>query len=403
LSDFNETTENAIRLSAYKAAIDADVSPDKAAAIAKNLTVNFNKKGQVASQLGALYAFFNANAQGTARIAQTLNGPAGKKIIAGGLLVGVLQAVMMAAAGYDDDEPPQFTRERNFVIPVGDRYLSVPYALGYHVIPNTGRLLMEIVLSGGKHAGDKVFDLMAAFLEAFNPMGSGKSVSEVLSPTITDPIVALERNTDAFGRPIAKEDMSGLNPTPGFTRSKDTASLFGKWLSEVINTLTGGDDYKPGKVSPTPDQIDYLIGQATGGVGREALKAQQAIGSAVTGEDLPPYKIPLLGRFYGNAKSGAAERDRFYRNVTDLNVTKNEIKGLQHEKKMAEVKQFKASHPESKLVGKADDVERRISALKARKRFLQKKGDSKDEIKKVDDRISFLMKDFNEQVKKVAK
>jgi len=403
LSDFNETTENAIRLSAYKVAIDAGISTDKAAAIAKNLTVNFNKKGQLASQLGALYAFFNANAQGTARILETLNGPAGKKIIAGGLLVGVLQAVMMAAAGYDDDEPPQFTRERNFVIPVGDKYFSVPYALGYHVLPNTGRILMELVLSGGKHAGDKVFDLMAAYIESFNPMGSGKSISEVLSPTITDPIVALERNTDAFGRPIAKQDRSGLDPTPGFTRSKDTASLFGKWFAKVINTLTGGDDYKPGRVSPTPDQIDYLIGQATGGVGREAIKAEQAVGSLFTGEQLPPYKIPLAGRFYGNAHSASAERDRFYRNVTELNVTQNEIEGLKKAHKQDELKAFKESHPESKLIRKADDVERRLSLLNARKRFLQRKGDSKDEIKKVESRISDLMKDFNDQVKQVAK
>ena len=403
LSDFNETTENAIRLSAYKVAIDAGISTDKAAAIAKNLTVNFNKKGQLASQLGALYAFFNANAQGTARILETLNGPAGKKIIAGGLLVGVLQAVMMAAAGYDDDEPPQFTRERNFVIPVGDNYFSVPYALGYHVLPNTGRILMELVLSGGKHAGDKVFDLMAAYIESFNPMGSGKSISEVLSPTITDPIVALERNTDAFGRPIAKQDRSGLDPTPGFTRSKDTASLFGKWFAKVINTLTGGDDYKPGRVSPTPDQIDYLIGQATGGVGREAIKAEQAVGSLFTGEQLPPYKIPLAGRFYGNAHSASAERDRFYRNVTELNVTQNEIEGLKKAHKQDELKAFKESHPESKLIRKADDVERRLTLLNARKRFLQRKGDSKDEIKKVESRISDLMKDFNDQVKQVAK
>jgi hypothetical protein len=62
-----------------------------------------------------------------------------------------------------------------------------------------------------------------------------------------------------------------LNPTPGFTRAKDTASAFSKMTSEALNYLSGGSKYRPGIFSPTPDQIDYLIGQATGGVGRDLV------------------------------------------------------------------------------------------------------------------------------------
>jgi len=396
LSDFNETTENAIRLSAYKVAIDSGLSADKAAIIAKNLTVNFNKKGQLASQLGALYAFFNANAQGTARILETLNGPKGKKIIAGGLLVGVIQAFMMAAAGYDDDEPPQFTRERNFVVPVGDRYFSFPYPLGYHVIVSTGRILTEIALSGGKDAGNKVFDLMAAYMESFNPMGSGKSISEVMSPTITDPIVAIERNTDAFGRPIARLDRSELSPTPGFTRAKDTASAFGKWFAEVINTLSGGSDYRPGRASPTPDQIDYLIGQATGGVGREAMKIEQTVSSLVTGEELPPHKIPLLGRLYGDIHSQSAEANRFYQNVTKLNEHEAEIKGLA--KNGGDYQTYMQKHPETQLIASANALQNGVSELRARKRLAMSKGNSKEQVKQIENQIVVFMKSLNDRM-----
>ena len=59
-------------LAAYKAALDMGMSREQAASIAKNLTVNFNRKGQVGQQAGAVYAFFNAAMQGTARIGQTL-------------------------------------------------------------------------------------------------------------------------------------------------------------------------------------------------------------------------------------------------------------------------------------------------------------------------------------------
>jgi hypothetical protein len=52
--------ENAIRLAAYKVGLDKGMSKEQAASLAKNLTVNFNKKGQISNQMGAWYAFFNA-------------------------------------------------------------------------------------------------------------------------------------------------------------------------------------------------------------------------------------------------------------------------------------------------------------------------------------------------------
>lgn len=79
-------------------------------------------------------------------------------------------------------------------------------------------------------------------------------------------------------------------------------------VSEAINTVTGGTDYKPGWFSPTPDQVDYLAGQLTGGVGREALKVQQSAMAAANDDwgNLPIHKWPVLGRFYGDAKGPAS-------------------------------------------------------------------------------------------------
>jgi hypothetical protein len=72
LSDYNDAMENALRLSAYKAGLDKGLSKQEAASVAKNLTVNFNRKGQIGVQANALYAFFNAAVQGTARLIQTM-------------------------------------------------------------------------------------------------------------------------------------------------------------------------------------------------------------------------------------------------------------------------------------------------------------------------------------------
>ena len=90
--------------------------------------------------------------------------------------------------------------------------------------------------------------------------------AQTFTPTVADPIVAIMENRDAFGRPIAKEDR-GTKPSPGYTRYKDTASEISKQISYFLNLASGGTKYTKGLVSPTPDQLDFLIGQLTGGVG----------------------------------------------------------------------------------------------------------------------------------------
>ena len=52
-----------------------------------------------------------------------------------------------------------------------------------------------------------------------------------------------------------------------------------------FNYLSGGGEYGIGVVSPTPDQIDYLLGQLTGGVGREVGKV------LTTGETMATERI----------------------------------------------------------------------------------------------------------------
>lgn len=398
LSDYNDTMENAVRLSAYKAALDRGIDKEEAASIAKNLTVNFNRKGQMAVQAGALYAFFNAAVQGTTRLAQTLQGPARKKIIGGGLLLGAIQAALFAGAGFDEDEPPEFVRERNFIIPIGDgKYLAFPMPLGYHVIPNTSRIITEWALSGFKDTPDQIASLTSVLFEAFNPMGNAGWSAQTLSPTFADPIVALTENRDWTGKPIARKDFSNLDPTPGYTRAKDTASWFSTQLTKFLNYASGGTEFKPGVLSFTPDQIDYLIGQVAGGIGRELLKTEQTITSTITGEELPPYKIPLAGRFYGETKSSVAESGRFYKNLTKINEHENEIKGRRESKQP--ITEYLKENPEARLAPIGRKIYSNIQKLRKRKEKLLERKAPRESIKQVEDLITKQMQRFNDRVR----
>lgn len=402
LKDYNDTMENAVRLSAYKAGKDKGLTNQQAASIAKNLTVNFNRKGDVAQQAGALYAFFNASAQGTARLAETLRGPMGKKIVAGALLLGVAQAFMLAAAGFDDEEPPDFLKDRALILPIGDgKFLSVPMPLGLHVLPSTARRITEWMMSGGRDTGRRLAEMAGLYADAFNPIGNAGLSLQTIAPTAVDPLAALTENRDFAGRPIAREDMNGLKPTPGFTRSKDAASGVGKAVSYYLNLLSGGTEYKPGAFSPTPDQIDYLIGQVTGGLGRELLKATTTARAAATGEELPTYKIPLLGRFYGDTTGQASQAAKFYSNVKKLNEHALELEGRRKHGEGATLREYIRDNPEAILAKQAEKAQRDLSEAKATKRRLIEKNASPETVAGVETRITGIMARLNRQVERL--
>jgi hypothetical protein len=407
LSDYNESMENAVRLSVYKVGKEQGLSNQQAASIAKNISTNFNRKGQVALQAGALYAFFNAAVQGSARIGQTMFedgklSSAGKKIMAGGVLLGAMQALLLAAAGFDDDEPPDFVRERALVIPIGGaKYIAIPMPLGFHVIPNLGRIPTEWAMSGFKNTSKRIAQLVGVFADAFNPIGSAGLSMQTLAPTVLDPLAALAENKDWTGKPIAKKDFNSLAPTAGHTRAKDTATPWAKAISYGVNWITGGSDYKPGLVSPTPDQIDYVVGQVTGGVGRELGKIAQVATSTVSGEELPMHKIPLVGRFVGTTEGQSAEASKFYNNLRELGEHKAELDGLKKDKKGKEYSAYLKANKEARLVPMAEQIHRDVAKLNSQKRDAIKAGVSRERIKVMDMQIAARMRVLNKRVKEL--
>jgi hypothetical protein len=405
LSDYNEAMENAVRVSAFKVALDAGISNERAASLAKNLTVNFNRKGRQTRELGAFYAFFNAAVQGTVRMWDTLRGPTGKKIMAGGVALGAVNALigmaLMGGAGDDEDDNwdkiPEFIKERNIVVPISrEDYLSIPLPLGFHFLPNLGRLAVEFMLGGpDKTAGRQLGRLFQVVLDAFNPLGGSQTLSQTLMPTVADPAVALWQNRDWTGRPIYRENMNPLDPQPGPAMAKDSATPWAKGGAMLANWATGGTKYQPGMWSPTPDQIDYVIGQLTGGIGREIGKLAQTVSAPFSGDELPPHKIPLLGRLYGNTRGISGQSEAFYENVKRLNQIENELQG--RAKNREDVEAYRRSEPLAGMVAEGNRAEAAVSRLRRMRREVQLRQEAgyQERVREIDAEIGRVMEGLN--------
>ena len=397
LSDFNETLEGTTRLAVYKVALDRGLSREHAASIAKNITVNFNRKGRNTSVVGSYYAFLNAAIQGHARMLETLTGPAGRKIMIGGVAIGMMSALagslIMGGGGADDEwkKIPEFTKERSIIIPLGRQdYVAIPMPLGFHVLPNIGRKMVEFAMhddptsSRGKYLADMA--LMLA--NAFNPIGGG-TFAQMLAPTPLDPAVALVQNKDWTDRQIYKEDRDPNNPTPGHARAKDSATPISKWVARVINSATGGNEWQQGALSPTPDALEYLFSQLTGGVGRELNKLGNMATSLATGEELAPHQMVLVGRMYGNTRGVNGQSGSYYENLKRINSSYAEAKGRAEQGENVDA--VLEDVPLAKAHGAAALAQKDISDLIKRRRLIQS-GDDPHKREKV--------KIFNEEIQR---
>ena len=370
------------------------MTPDAAASLAKELTVNFNRKGAKTPGLSALYAFFNAAIQGNARLLQTLKGPAGKKIIGGGILLGVVQAMILQAFDIEDDDIPEFTKQRNLVIPIGDgKYAMWPMPLGFNFLPTLGRLITEAVYEPRFEMRKSTGKILEAFTNSFNPLGGG-GFMQTISPTIIDPFVAVAQNKDAFGRPISREDRA-TSPTPGYQRSREQASEFGKTLSEILNYISFGSEFTKGMISPTGDDIDYIAGQYLGGVAREAMRAKEFIQLSASGEPVEPHKVPIAGKIVGDLGAPAAVANKFYGNVTRLAEHENEIKGRAKDRRSPA--EYLSKYPEARLFQYANKLENEITKINKTIRELQKMEGREKQVETLKNRKTEMMKRFNER------
>jgi hypothetical protein len=428
LSDYNLTMEGAVRLAVYQVGLDIGLSKEQSAYIAKNISVNFNRKGDITAEASALYAFFNASMQGTARIGETLTSmekgdintlklsKIGKRAVAGGLILGSMQAILLALAGFDDEDPKEFVREKNLILPLGlfskhfdKKYVMLPMPLGFNAIPNMGRITTEYALGGFKSPGKYTTKIFSMLADTFNPLGSAGFSLQTLAPTALDPLAALDSNKDWTGQTIAREEHNKMAPPPGFKRNKDVASGAGIAIAEAINMVTFGTYYTPGKLSPTGDQIDYLAGQVTGGIGREIGKLFTTTKSVITGEEAPVHRRPLIARFYGDAGAQTSQANSFYTNIKATKEIEGEVMGRMKETKFTpeekrlEVAKYIKEHPEYKLIDLASAAERDVSELRTFKRTQVAAKKPREEIKKTEEKITKIMTTFNNRVRQAEK
>ncbi len=322
----NDVIENGVRLAVFVQGREQGISIDKAASMAKNISVNFNRKGNGSSIVNSLYMFANANVQGHVRMIQGVATSRTAQIYAGAMIAaGAAMTMLNWAISGDDEESrkrryalvPQHERERNWILfyPDSDKYIKIPLPIGPSSLFNAGRVLAEMRLDPEAKPLDKAGSFVSSLLGSFNPIGGGfptvdvKGAAQVLTPSIVRPVVDIAVNQNFAGTPISKENLRPGYKSPNYTMGRENTPEHWKSAAHILNDWTGGDKVRAGSINVTPEQIAYLLkSYITPGI---APTVDKVASLATSRKEAKVKDLPGVNKFFGEVDETNRARAAF--------------------------------------------------------------------------------------------
>lgn len=335
VSDLNTAAENGVRLSVYVALRKAGVAKDKAAFVARDLTVDFNLHGEMGPAINAMYVFFNASLQGSVRMAKAVATSRKVQAALGGIFATglALEVLNSLLAGDDDDdgkndydEIPDFIKERHMVIMLGkgNGYLKIPLPYGYSLPYLAGQQAMAVIRGAQKPL--KAAEMVAlSLLDSFNPLGMASSFWQVVSPTLLDPGVQMLENKAWYGGPIYPQKFDKNKPDA--ETYFNSAPEWAKSIAKVLNSTTGGNVGRSGYWDVSPETIEHMTQFVTGGVGRFVMSGIKTGQRIIAGEEWLPEATPFLQRFY-DTRTSESDRREFYEAWDEVDAANFEFNTL---------------------------------------------------------------------------
>lgn len=327
LDEYNRAVENCARFAAFVTSREMGRSLDRAIYDAKEISVNFNKKGSgakfydttgqtksgnaaaFASGIGRSgYVFWNAAIQGTANFGRQLKRHPAKAYSAAAVMF-LLGALVAYLGGDDDDDDdknayynlPEYVRRSNILFRIGDSWISIPLPVEYRALYGMGEL-MTSTLNGKEHyTGIEIAEQIATQLSQILPldlMNDGGLMG--LVPSSIKPFAEVHENKSWTGLPIYKDTPWNKN-MPEWTKAYKSANHELVNLASTLNEISGGDRYTKGFIDINPANIEHLLEGYFGGVASTIDKMTKTAETIAGTREYDPRSLLLVNRI---VKSG---------------------------------------------------------------------------------------------------
>ena len=327
----NRMIEDSNRFAVYMTSIQYGRSIDEAVNDAKDVTLNFNRKGTGEygwQMIRNLYLFINPAVQSLQTLgALAKHHPFKFTVVtaawlASGVLVPIVNAALMSLLGGDDDKDKywQFTkwdRRNNLImwVPFTHEYVKIPLAQEFRAFYGIGDMIASKMM-GGELAEETwsqyAEDLLGQVVDMLplDPTGYDGNIAVSLMPNPIRPVFELAFNVDFTGKPLFKETEYNKYD-PNFTKAYVGTPDWLVRVSKMVNSI--GNDYPdvqqnaidafgdPRYNLNNPAVVDHVLSSYLGGA--------YTMGSQVLGvltkslndpKEIKMADIPLVSKFVSN-------------------------------------------------------------------------------------------------------
>ena len=340
--EYNRAVENCARFAAFMTSRQMKRSIDRSIYDAKEISVNFNKKGSGAKFMGAVgqtktgniaafvsglgrsgYVFWNAALQGATNFGrQTMQHP--KKALVGMaamFLLGVLTAGFGGGDGDDDDDDddknsyynlPEYVRRSNIVFRMPwmkEQWISIPLPVEYRSMYGMGELMTSVISGKEHYTGGEIANQIAGQMSQMLPIDfmEGGGSFKAFVPSAVKPYAEVMTNKGWTGMPLYK-DTPYNQDMPEWTKAYKSANKYLVGLSKTLNDISGGDAYTKGLVDINPAKVEYLLNGYFGGVSTTIDKLTKT-GETILGDrEYDPRSFLILNRLVKNGDERTENR-----------------------------------------------------------------------------------------------
>ena len=364
LEDFNRWAEDISRFTTYMTSRQMGRSITESVNDAKEVTVNFNKKGagyktggffgMTSGIFRNLYLFFNASVQSLTNFKRLYDKQPVKfysalgGFMSAGFLMPMINNVLYSIFGGGDDDPyndlPEWVRRNNLCIYTGnDTFLTIPLPIELRAFYGLGDYAYQLTTGKEKPSATNIAKGTVGQLADLLPLNpTGNEGLKTFMPDIMSPIFeAYVWNQDFTGKPVAK--ISPFNERdPEWKRVyKGTSGWLvdtSKFLNDISNGSGPGSEFRKGFIDFNPAKVEHLLESYFGGMAKTFNQAGKTIyygGKSLIeqqkDEDLVMRNVPIANRFLNtvderNAFSGINTE---YFNLRDeMDQFKYELNGV---------------------------------------------------------------------------
>lgn len=434
---FGRWAEDTSRFAAYMTSRQLGRTITKSIWDAKEISVNFNKKGSGnrmmgkfeqgnrlnyvlsnMSQLGRnLYVFWNAGVQGFNNFKKAAkDSPAKFTAMAGTYFA--LGVIVAAAFSGDDDEDdyynlPEYVRRNNICFKIGKgKYATLPLPIEIRAIYGLGELAYSY-LSGreGLTHGEAVTKTIQQITQVLpiDMMADGGGAM-ALVPSAAKPVVEVIRNVDWTGRPIYKEKTAWNQNDPTWTLAFKSTSPELVQMSRLVNEWTNKNTadglerpYNRGwadnRYLNNPAVWEHIAEGYLGGIATMFNQTKKTLMMPFN-EDLREMRnVPIASRFIKDAgKEGRsyAARNEYYEAKNIMDSRKNEMSKAKKEvldESLTDEQRLKAAKLRSSLEQQYMEAAERWKVLDRQRKALEEayKGDQSEENRQALDDVMMQM------------